>query len=88
MDLIIKINCEVIIVSKNYLGSINHTLLTINALKEKKIKIKGLFFSGKKNLESETIIKKMGKIKILGKIPHIEEVNSKKITEIAKKINL
>ena len=88
LDLIIKINCEVIIVSKNYLGSINHTLLTINALKEKKIKIKGLFFSGKKNLESETIIKKMGKIKILGKIPHIEEVNSKKITEIAKKINL
>ena len=88
LDLILKINCEVIIVSKNYLGSINHTLLTINALKEKKIKIKGLYFTGEKNLESETIIKKMGKIKILGKIPYIDKINSIKINEIAKKINL
>ena len=62
--------------------------MTINALKEKKIKIKGLYFTGEKNLESETIIKKMGKIKILGKIPYIDKINSIKINEIAKKINL
>ena len=36
IDLILQLNCEVVLVSRNYLGSINHTLLSIEALQKKR----------------------------------------------------
>lgn len=45
IDLIKKMNAKVIIVSKNELGSINHSLLTAAALKKQKIKVSGWIFT-------------------------------------------
>ncbi len=65
---IIKPNYKVIIVSKHYLGSINHTLLTIDALKNRNIKVAGIVFNGNENKATESVIKDLGKIKIIGRI--------------------
>jgi dethiobiotin synthetase len=46
IDLIAKLNVEVILVSQNYLGSINHTLLSIALLKARNIPVKGIIFNG------------------------------------------
>ena len=46
IDLIQQLKAEVILVSKNYLGSINHTLLTAEALKNRNILVKGIIFNG------------------------------------------
>ncbi len=51
-----KFDCEVILVSKLYLGSINHTLLSADYLKRQKFNIKGIVFNGTSNPESEEII--------------------------------
>jgi len=59
---------KVIIVSRHYLGSINHTLLTIEALKNRKIKIAGIIFSGEKNESSEAIILNKTGVKCIGRI--------------------
>ena len=59
---------KVIIVSRHYLGSINHTLLTIEALKNRKIKIAGIIFSGDKNESSEAIILNKTGVKCIGRI--------------------
>lgn len=67
IDLIQK-DYKVIIVSKHYLGSINHTLLTIEALKNRKRNIAGIIFSGDKNESSEAIILKKTGIKCIGRI--------------------
>ena len=56
IDLIQK-DYKVIVVSRHYLGSINHTLLTIEALKNRKIAIAGIIFSGDKNESSEAFAK-------------------------------
>mgnify|MGYP002354041179 FL=1 len=56
LDLIEKLNAEVVLVVQNYLGCINHSLLTINALKQKGIKIKGLIFNGGPHPSSQEII--------------------------------
>lgn len=56
VDLIYEFKAEVILVSNLYLGSINHTLLTVEALKVRKISIKGIIFNGEPNPESESII--------------------------------
>jgi dethiobiotin synthetase len=56
IDLIDKLEVETVLVCNLYLGSINHSLLSIAALKARNIKVKGIIFNGNANLESEEII--------------------------------
>ena len=55
-------------VSRHYLGSINHTLLTIEALKNRKINVAGIIFSGDENKATEEIILKKTGAKLIGRI--------------------
>lgn len=59
---------KVILVSKHYLGSINHTLLSIEALRSRGLKCFGIIFNGKKNETSENIIMKMTGVPCIGRI--------------------
>lgn len=68
-DLIIKLQIPVIVVSMNYLGSINHTLLTIDILKQNNIPIAGIIFNGESNTETEAFILNYTDVRLLGKIP-------------------
>ncbi len=58
IDLIKQLDAEVILVSKNYLGSINHTLLSIDTLRSRNIPIKGIIFNGDSDEWSENVIRK------------------------------
>lgn len=53
---IIQPDYEVVLVSRHYLGSINHTLLSFELLKQKGIKCKGIVFSGNENIGTESYI--------------------------------
>lgn len=64
---IIQPDYKVILVSRHYLGSINHTLLTVNLLKEKGFDI-AIIFSGIEHKTTEEIIKKMTNVSIIGRI--------------------
>lgn len=64
---IIKPDYKVIVVSRHYLGSINHTLLTVNLLKEKGFNV-SLIFSGNEHKTTEDIIKKMTGTPVIGRI--------------------
>ncbi|MDB5225862.1 MAG: dethiobiotin synthase [Bacteroidota bacterium] len=68
-DLINKLQLPVILVSMNYLGSINHTLLTIQAMKNENVNVAGIIFNGEANPETENYILNYTRIKLLGKIP-------------------
>ncbi len=65
---LIKPSDKVIIVSRHYLGSINHTLLTVEALKQRKLSIAGIIFSGNEHPTTEAIIEKMTQVPIIGRI--------------------
>ncbi|MFN3968920.1 dethiobiotin synthase [Flavobacterium sp.] len=67
IDLIQK-DHKVIVVSRHYLGSINHTLLTIEALQNRKIKVAGIIFSGDENKATEDIILNKIGVKCIGRI--------------------
>ncbi|MGB4774408.1 MAG: dethiobiotin synthase [Daejeonella sp.] len=70
INLIQKFDAEVIVVVKHYLGSINHTLLTLEVLKSRNIDIKGVIFNGDTDIYSERIIE--NKANILGRINNIQ----------------
>ena len=65
---LIQPDYKVIVVSRHYLGSINHTLLTIEALQNRKIKIAGIIFSGDENKATEEIILSKTIVKCIGRI--------------------
>lgn len=68
IDLIAKLESEVILVSQNYLGSINHTLLTAQVLLKNNIPVKGIIFNGNKNESSEKFILEYTKLNLLGRV--------------------
>ena len=66
LDLILP-NYKVVVVSRHYLGSINHTLLTINLLKSKGFDV-SIIFSGNEHQTTESIILEKTGVKSLGRI--------------------
>ncbi|RNI29009.1 dethiobiotin synthase [Rufibacter latericius] len=56
LDLIQKLQLEVILVSRNYLGSINHTLMAVEVLRSRNLSIAGIIFNGEPNASSEEFI--------------------------------
>lgn len=82
IDIARELNLPVVVVAGNKLGAINHALLTIEALKRRKMKILGIIFDNVRN-ENKTILKDNSRIlqalsgqKILGVLPWIEEYDS------------
>ena len=86
IDLFQKWNVPVILVSRHYLGSINHTLLSVEALKSRNIPVEGIVFVGDENTTTESIILQVTGFKMIGRIPIAEEVNSSFVSEQAQKM--
>ncbi|MEL1244711.1 dethiobiotin synthase [Flavobacterium sp. DGU11] len=59
---------KVVVVSRHYLGSINHTLLTIEALKNRNSTIAGIVFNGDENKPTEEIILQKTGLQMIGRI--------------------
>ena len=68
VDLIKKFNIETVLVAQNYLGNINHTLLSCEALKSRGINVLGIVITGMENFASEEIILKHGGYPLLGRV--------------------
>ena len=86
-DLIINLKTQVIVVVKEYLGNINHTLLTIAHLKNNNIKIAGLVFVGEELPHTWEIIEKMTGLTLLFRVPMFKELNRKAILSFVKQID-
>lgn len=86
LDLIAHVALPVILVSKNYLGSINHTLLSYEILKAKQIPIAGIVFNGPANASGERFILQHTGLKVLLRVPELAQINPEIIQEYAQQI--
>jgi dethiobiotin synthetase len=84
IDLIQKFDAEVILVVKNYLGSINHTLLSIDVLKSRGLKIMGIIINEEPHALSENIILQYSGLKLLGRIEKEGMIKKEVIEKYAK----
>ncbi|WP_335965678.1 dethiobiotin synthase [Galbibacter sp. PAP.153] len=83
MDIIAP-DYKIIVVSRHYLGSINHTLLTVNLLKQQGFDV-AIIFSGKEHPTTEQIIQKMTNVPVIGRIDEEKEFTQETIRKYAKK---
>jgi dethiobiotin synthetase len=84
LDLIKKLGLPVVVVSRHYLGSINHTLLTCEVLKAHEVAIQGILFNGDETLpDSERVIERMSGVPVIGRIPTLASVTPPEIATVA-----
>ena len=83
IDLIKKLEAPVILVARTTLGTINHTLLSLEALRSRNIPVLGVIMNGEKNLENSHAIEIYGHTTILAEFPKIESVNLNQLSKIA-----
>ncbi|HEU4718743.1 MAG TPA: dethiobiotin synthase, partial [Bacteroidia bacterium] len=83
VDLIKKLNADVVLVIQNYLGSINHSLLSVDALRFREIPVKGLVFNGAPHKLSEDIILSYSGLKCLGRIQKESVINQEVVKKYA-----
>lgn len=85
IDLIESLGVEVVLVSRNYLGSINHTLLSVEALVSRGISINGIIFNDEENVDTESVILNMTGLKCLGRVEMEEDLTQEVISKYASK---
>lgn len=69
LDLMKKFSLPIILVARSTLGTINHTLLSLNLLREHNLKVVGIVLNGPPNLENKEAIEYYGKVKVVAQIP-------------------
>lgn len=78
----INYKIKVILCALTNLGTINHTLLSIEALKARNIELAGIVFIGEENQDTQNTIIQFSKSKQLGFIPKIENINKNSLEKI------
>ena len=94
-DLIADLKAQVIIVARLGLGTINHTLLTINEVRRRGLTVNGLIFCqtkpGRKGLPERAnpqAIEELSGVKVLGIIPYLKPLNRKNILRRCQNLKL
>jgi dethiobiotin synthetase len=81
-DLMQRISFPTIIASRTALGTINHTLLTLAALREARLPICGVALIGDDDIENRRAIEYYGKVPVIGHIPILDELNRAVLLEV------
>ncbi len=74
IDVFARWDLPVVLVASTRLGTINHSLLSIEALKRRAIEIRGIAFVGDENADSERTITEIGGVRRLGRLPWLKEL--------------
>jgi dethiobiotin synthetase len=76
IDVFARWRQPVVLCARTSLGTINHSLLSIAAMKHRSIPILGIAFIGDGNVESERIICDLGGVRRLGRLPHLSPLTA------------
>jgi len=75
-DLMTFLTLPVVVDAKSSLGTINHTLLTIEALRSRRLEVAGVIMVGAPNPDNRKAIEHLGQISVLGEMPHFDALDS------------
>jgi dethiobiotin synthetase len=75
LDLIRELRAPVVVAARTTLGTINHTLLTVMAIRHAKVDLHGVVMIGKDHPENRRAIERYGNVPIVGWIPWLETID-------------
>ncbi len=77
IDVLERWRLPVIVVARTSLGTINHSLLTLEALRRRGVSITGMIFVGDADADAQRSIETIGGVRILGRLPKLNPLNQK-----------
>ncbi len=81
LDLFARWQAPIILVARTALGTINHTLLSLRALREAGCPVIGVAFVGDAEPDVEQTIVEMGNVRNLGRLPHLADLSQETLSE-------
>jgi dethiobiotin synthetase len=81
-DVMRHLELPAILAARSTLGTINHTLLSVECLRSARIQIRGVVLIGPENRENRKAIEHFGKIQVIGHVPVLETVNRESLREV------
>jgi dethiobiotin synthetase len=82
LDLMRHVGLPIVVAARTGLGTINHTLLTLAALREAHLQIRGVVLIGAENLENRRAIEHYGDIRVIGHIPVLERIHRAALLDV------
>ncbi len=83
-NLMVRLGLPVVVVARTTLGTINHTLLTIEAVRARSLHVAGVVMVGDVNSDNRAAIERYGKIAVLGEMPRFAPLTPSRLTEWAR----
>ena len=88
VDLIKQLGLPAILVCRSGLGTINHTLLSLEAMRSRGIDVAGVIMNGPKSPHNREAIEEYGKAPVIVEIDHLPKINAETLLNIKPEINL
>jgi dethiobiotin synthetase len=85
-DLMQRIGFPVVVAARTSLGTINHTLLTLAALREARLPICGVALLGDEHMENRLAIEHYGNVRVIGHIPILKKINRAALLHVYEKL--
>ncbi|MBS0235707.1 MAG: dethiobiotin synthase [Proteobacteria bacterium] len=82
IDLIKQLSMPVILVARTTLGTINHTLLSLEAFRARNVKVLGIIMNGTANADNRSAIEHYGRIKVLAEMPMIGSLTAPRLQRL------
>jgi dethiobiotin synthetase len=82
VDLMLHLRAPVVVASRTALGTINHTVLTVRALRGAGVNVKGVVMIGHENMDNERAIERYGAAPIVGRIPMLNCICYKTLVQV------
>ncbi|MBB3267002.1 malonyl-CoA O-methyltransferase [Azospirillum sp. OGB3] len=83
IDLIARFGLPVVLVARSTLGTINHTLLSLEALRARGLAVAGVVLNGPPNPGNRAAIERFGKVRVLAEIPTLDRIDAETVAEAA-----
>jgi len=81
-DLIRHLALPAVLAARSTLGTINHTLLSVECLRSTGIRVQGVVLIGPENADNKAAIEHYGKIRVIGQIPTLQGINKEVLREV------
>lgn len=82
LDLMCHLGLPVLVVARGSLGTINHTLLTLSALRQRNLNVIGVVMNGERNYDNKRSIEHFGGVPVLAQIERLEDVTRKSMRSV------
>jgi len=81
-DLMRHLGLPVLLVTRTTLGTINHTLLSLAALRSARLDIRGVIMVGKPNRDNREAIERYGRARVIGVVPRLARIDRRALLDV------